>query len=126
MSGGITSTRETGIEDVSEYNPDFDQWMERAPMNNPRDSHAMIAHGSKVFVVGGQEQTRAGVEVFISKHEFSNDLYSKVYNTKFNTWLELMTAPRIQYMSACGMAANKIFMVGGWENDTGSRCDSHT
>jgi len=105
VSGGITSTRETGIEDVSEYNPDFDQWMERAPMNNPRDSHAMIAHGSKVFVVGGQEQTRAGVEV---------------YNTKFNTWLELMTAPRIQYMSACGMAANKIFMVGGWENDTES------
>lgn len=35
-------------------------------MNNPRDSHAMIAHGSKVYVVGGQEQTRAGVEVFIS------------------------------------------------------------
>jgi hypothetical protein len=35
-------------------------------MNNPRDSHAMIAHGIKVYVVGGQEQTRAGVEVFIS------------------------------------------------------------
>ena len=34
-------------------------------MNNPRDSHAMIAHGSKVYVVGGQEQTRAGVEVFL-------------------------------------------------------------
>ena len=30
-----------------------------------------------------------------------------------------MTAPRIQYMSACGMADKKIFMVGGWENDTG-------
>ena len=29
-------------------------------------------------------------------------------------------------MSACGMAANKIFMVGGWENDTGSRCNSQT
>jgi hypothetical protein len=29
-------------------------------------------------------------------------------------------------MSACGMAANKIFMVGGWENDTGSQCDSKT
>lgn len=31
-----------------------------------------------------------------------------------------MTAPRIQYMSACGMADKKIFMVGGWENDTGT------
>ena len=37
-------------------------------MNNPRDSHAMIAHGSKVYVVGGQEQTRAGVEVFLSQN----------------------------------------------------------
>jgi hypothetical protein len=63
VSGGITSTREDGIEDVCEYNPDFDRWIARAPMHQQRDSHTMIAHGKLVFVVGGQEKERAGVEV---------------------------------------------------------------
>ena len=42
ISGGITRERESGIEDVNEYNPDFDQWMTRASMNQARDSHTMI------------------------------------------------------------------------------------
>ena len=63
VSGGITSTREDGIEDVCEYNPDFDRWIDRAPMHQQRDSHTMISHGRNVFVIGGQEMERAGVEV---------------------------------------------------------------
>lgn len=105
VSGGITSTREDGIEDVCEYNPDFDRWIARAPMHQQRDSHTMIAHGKLVFVVGGQEKERAGVEM---------------YNIDFNIWSQLQTAPRVQYMSACGLADNKIFMIGGWEADTES------
>ena len=42
ISGGITRERESGIEDVNEYNPDFDQWMTRSSMNQARDSHTMI------------------------------------------------------------------------------------
>ena len=68
VSGGITSSREEGIEDVCEYNPDFDRWIDRAPMHQQRDSHTMICEGKKVYVVGGQEQTRAGVEVKIKKN----------------------------------------------------------
>ena len=43
----------------------------------------------------------------------------KVYNIDFNIWTELQTAPRIQYMAACGLAEGRIFMIGGWEADTG-------
>ena len=42
LSGGITRERENGIEDVNEYNPDFDQWMTRTSMHQARDSHTMI------------------------------------------------------------------------------------
>ena len=42
-----------------------------------------------------------------------------MYNIDFNIWSQLQTAPRVQYMSACGLADNKIFMIGGWEADTG-------
>ena len=134
ISGGITRERESGIEDVNEYNPDFDQWMTRASMNQARDSHTMIpkeqfvtavlgfkasikmdcfyrhklfvklCKGKNVYVIGGQEKSRAGVEV---------------YSIEKNQWTELQTAPRIQYMAACGLANSKIFMIGGWITDTG-------
>lgn len=63
VSGGITSTRENGIEDVIEYNPDFDRWIARAPMHMQRDSHTMISNNRQVYVIGGQERERAGIEV---------------------------------------------------------------
>lgn len=46
LSGGITRERENGIEDVNEYNPDFDQWMTRTSMHQARDSHTMIPKAS--------------------------------------------------------------------------------
>ena len=57
-----------------------------------------------MYVIGGQEKSRAGVEV---------------YSIEKNQWTELQTAPRIQYMAACGLANSKIFMIGGWITDTG-------
>jgi len=105
LSGGITRERENGIEDVNEYNPDFDQWMTRTPMHKARDSHTMIPKGKKVYVIGGQEKSRAGVEV---------------YSIELNQWTQLQTAPRIQYMAACGLANSKIFMIGGWITDSES------
>ena len=45
----------------------------------------------------------------------------QVYNIDFNIWTELQTAPRIQYMAACGLAEGRIFMIGGWEADTGEK-----
>merc|ERR1719361_1073659 len=105
LSGGITRQREKGVEDVSEYNPDYDSWIDRAQMHQARDSHAMISKGRKVFVIGGQEKERAGVEV---------------YSIDLNQWTQLQTAPRIQYMAACGLANSKIFMIGGWFTDTES------
>ena len=88
-------------------------------MHQPRDSHAMISKGrkvkllsitfiytiTKVYVIGGQEKERAGVEV---------------YSIDLNQWTQLQTAPRIQYMAACGLANSKIFMIGGWFTDTGN------
>ena len=58
----------------------------------------------KVYVIGGQEKSRAGVEV---------------YSIELNQWTQLQTAPRIQYMAACGLANSKIFMIGGWITDSG-------
>ena len=62
-------------------------------------------HITKVYVIGGQEKERAGVEV---------------YSIDLNQWTQLQTAPRIQYMAACGLANSKIFMIGGWFTDTGN------
>ena len=53
----------------------------------------------------GQEKERAGVEV---------------YSIDLDQWTQLQTAPRIQYMAACGLANKKIFMIGGWHTDTGT------
>ena len=57
-----------------------------------------------MYVIGGQEKSRAGVEV---------------YSIELNQWTQLQTAPRIQYMAACGLANSKIFMIGGWITDSG-------
>ena len=51
-----------------------------------------------------KEKERAGVEV---------------YSIDLDQWTQLQTAPRIQYMAACGLANKKIFMIGGWHTDTG-------
>ena len=43
-----------------------------------------------------------------------------MYSIHLEQSTQLQTAPRIQYMAACGLANKKIFMIGGWHTDTGN------
>ena len=56
LTGGITRSREKGVPDVSEYNPDSNKWTEKQAMHQARDSHGMISKGRRIFVIGGQEK----------------------------------------------------------------------
>lgn len=102
------------VDNAWEYDPAHDTWKALAPMPTKRGSSNAVAHGGKIYVIGGASMHPGSKETFIhpARPHRSVDA-NEVYDPKTNTWEKRSPMPTPRNHAAAGMANNKIYIIAG-------------
>jgi N-acetylneuraminic acid mutarotase len=102
------------IDNAWEYDPVKDAWKALAPMPTKRGSSNAVAHGGKIYVIGGASMHPGSKETFIHPARPHRAVSAnEVYDPATNTWEARSPMPTARNHAAAGMANNKIYVIGG-------------
>lgn len=102
------------IDNAWEYDPAKDAWKALAPMPTKRGSSNAVAHGGKIYVIGGASMHPGSKETFIhpARPHRAVDA-NEVYDPATNTWQKRSPMPTARNHAAAGMVNNKIYIIAG-------------
>jgi N-acetylneuraminic acid mutarotase len=102
------------IDNAWEYDPANDSWKALAPMPTKRGSANAVAHGGKIYVIGGASMHPGSKETFIhpARPHRSVDA-NEVYDPKTDTWEKRSPLPTARNHAAAGMVNDKIYIIAG-------------
>jgi N-acetylneuraminic acid mutarotase len=102
------------IDNAWEYDPAADTWKALAPMPGRRGAAVAVAHGGKIYVIGGASQHPGSKEPFVHPARPHRSLgTNEVYDPATNTWEARNPMPTARNHAAIGMVDNKIYVIGG-------------
>jgi kelch-like protein 8 len=102
-STGTTPCSGSPLATVERYDIDTDTWSTSAPLPSPRSDLAAVAHGGKIYVVGGCRGTLAAINIV--------DVYDPVTDTWSTAPADMPTARSSMYGAAA--KGNRIYVIGG-------------
>jgi N-acetylneuraminic acid mutarotase len=109
---GIHPTRAQNVlATVEEYDPAANTWKAVRPLLLPRNHHAAVGTGGKVYVIGG----RVG-SAFISSASNNVDLV-EMYDPALDQWAPRARMPTPRSAIAAGLYNNHILVAGGEVQD---------
>ncbi|XP_077984145.1 kelch-like protein 26 [Glandiceps talaboti] len=96
------------INAVNAYDPDTNEWNERACMLTPRAWHSMVTVRGKIYAIGGNCKDSDGKRVDV--------LTTECYSTPLDEWSTMSS----ELPSGCSVTnavvmKNRIYIVGGYE-----------
>ncbi len=113
-AGGMQARNASGqtedihsLADVRAFDPGTQSWRALPPLPEARSSHALVAHGDKLFVVGGWTLTGARKEGTFARTGF-------VYDAKTQAWSELAQPFQLRALAAA-MLDGKLVVLGGMD-----------
>jgi N-acetylneuraminic acid mutarotase len=102
------------IDNAWEYDPAMDSWRALAPMPTKRGSPVAVAHGGKIYVIGGASMHPGSKEPFVHPARPHRTLgTNEVYDPNTNSWETRSLMPTARNHAAAGMVNNKIYVIGG-------------
>jgi len=102
------------IDNAWEYDAASDTWKALAPMPTKRGSANAVAHGGKIYVIGGASMHPGSKETFIhpARPHRSVDA-NEAYDPKTDTWEKRSPLPTARNHAAAGMVNDKIYIIAG-------------
>jgi hypothetical protein len=100
----VSSGQDSGrfkLSSVEKYTPSTDTWCTMAPLPDARSSHAAVAVGSAMYVLGGF----IGIQLTTSVLK---------YDSTQSTWREVTPMPEERTSFAACAVGSDIFVFGGW------------
>lgn len=85
---------------VYAYDPDTDNWTERAPMPTARGALSVTGHDGKLYAIGGYDRK-------------GNNAQVEVYDPVQNVWTTAAPLPTPRDHLATATVAGKIYAIGG-------------
>ena len=102
------------IDNAWEYDPAKDTWKALAPMPSKRGSPNAVAHGGKIYVIGGASMHPGSKAAFVHPAQPHRAVATnEVYDPQTNTWETRSPMPTARNHAASGMVNNKIYIIGG-------------
>ena len=102
------------IDNAWEYDPAKDTWRALAPMPSRRGSPNAVAHGGKIYVIGGASMHPGSKAAFVHPAQPHRAVATnEVYDPQTNTWETRSPMPTARNHAASGMVNNKIYIIGG-------------
>lgn len=86
---------------VEEYNPATDSWTTRTAMPTTRFNFAVVALGSKIYVIGGFDAARTPLNTV------------EVYDPATDQWATKTPMPTPRALAAAAVLNGKIYVIGG-------------
>ncbi len=106
----ITVAQNVGV--VEEYDPATDQWgAPRRPMPTPRSGGGWGTHGGRIYVAGGEQQTRESTPAFRAL---------EAYEPATDTWSILPSMPVPRHGVAGAFIGNQFHLVSGKVTSSGA------
>ena len=106
----ITVAQNVGV--VEEYDPATDQWgPPRRPMPTPRSGGGWDTHGGRIYVAGGEAQTREMTPAFRAL---------EAYEPATDTWSILPSMPVPRHGVAGAFIGNRLHLVSGKVTSSGA------
>ena len=119
VMGGFTKpekgpTAWVPIDNAWEYDPAKDAWRELAPMPSKRGSPNAVAHGGRIYVIGGAGLHPGSKETSLHPARPHRSVSTnEVYDPATNTWETRSPLPTARNHAAAGIVNNKIYVIGG-------------
>ncbi len=102
------------IDNVWEYDPVGDTWKALAPLSRKRGSTVAVAHGGKIYILGGAGLHPGSKETALHPARPHRALATtEVYDPATNTWKTLQDMPTARNHGAAAVVNNKIYYIGG-------------
>jgi N-acetylneuraminic acid mutarotase len=102
------------VDNVWEYDPAADTWKALAPLSKKRGAPVAVAHGGKVYAIGGAGLHPGSKETVVHPARPHRALgANEVYDPAANTWKTLQDMPTARNHGAVGVVNNKIYYIGG-------------
>ena len=102
------------IANAWEYDPGKDSWRALAPMLSRRGSTNAVAHGGKIYAIGGAGIHPGSRETSLHPARPHRSVgTNEVYDPATNTWEARSPMPTARNHAAAGMVNNKIYVLGG-------------
>jgi N-acetylneuraminic acid mutarotase len=97
---------------VEEYDPATDQWgAPRRPMPTPRSGGGWGTHGGRIYIAGGEQQTREATPAFRAL---------EAYEPATDTWTILPSMPVPRHGVAGAFIGNQLHLVSGKVTSSGA------
>lgn len=97
--GGHANLRD--LSTVHVYDTSTDNWSAKADIPVSISGHASVAHGTKIYLIGGRTPTESR----------STKIFS--YDTSGDVWTEVATMPFGRYGASAEVIGEKIYIFGG-------------
>lgn len=102
------------IDNAWEYDPVADSWKALAPVPTKRGSANAVAHGGKIYVIGGAGLHPGSKETAAHPARPHRALgTNEVYDPATNTWETRQAMPTARNHAAAGVVNNNIYVIGG-------------
>jgi len=105
--GGYYYSKSSGVSifnSVEIYDVKTDTWSKGKSMPTARHSFAASVVGDKIYIIGGENQSRKSVDAV------------EIYDTTTDTWSTGESMPTARYYTTSSKVGDKIYVIGGYDN----------